>query len=187
MVSLSGMSVAGYFDYAGFFIIASLKNCGLCHPDLAGGISFPSLLYLTAVFNLIAFIVYLFCSLSSSFFHRVKEPKRPAHGLSKSLPFFARATSCEHSVERRLPLVSAVPISGTKELASRTPCIVWHTRSDTSVLIPLLELTRAVTQTVPVFFLTLPFVGGLHQCRGRGLPARNRVAVSSRQSVATKL
>ena len=54
--------------------------------------------------------------------------------------------------------MSAVPISGTKELASRTPCIVWHTRSDTFVLIPQLELTRAVAQTVPDFFLTLPFV-----------------------------
>ena len=63
--------------------------------------------------------------------------------------------------------MSAVPISGTKELASRTPCIVWHTRSDTFVLIPLLELTRAVAQTVPDFFLILPFAGGLHQCRGR--------------------
>ena len=78
--------------------------------------------------------------------------KLPAHGLSKSLPFFARATSCEHSVERRLPLVSYVPISGTKELASRIPSIVWHTRSDTFVLIPLLELTRAVAQTVPDLF-----------------------------------
>ena len=37
----------------------------------------------------------------------MKEPKRPSHGLSKSLPFFARATLCEHSVERRLSLVSA--------------------------------------------------------------------------------
>ena len=62
--------------------------------------------------------------------------------------------------------MSAVPISGTKELASRTPIIVWHTRSDTSVLIPQLELTRAVAQTVPVFFLTLPFAGGLRQCMG---------------------
>ena len=122
-------------------------------------------LYLKAVPNLYAFIVYSFCSLSSSFFHRVKEPKRPAHGLSKSLPFFARATACEHSVERRLPLVSAVPISGTKELASRTPIIVWHTRSDTFVLIPQLELTRAVAQTVPVFFLTLPFIRGFHKHR----------------------
>ena len=51
--------------------------------------------------------------------------------------------------------MSAVPISGTKELASHTPIIVWHTRSDTFVLIPQLELTRAVAQTVPVFFLTL--------------------------------
>ena len=93
--------------------------------------------------------------------------------MSKSLPFFARATLCEHSVERRLSLVSAVPISGTKELASRTPGIVWHTRSDTFVLIPLLELTRAVAQTVPAFFLILPFAGGL-QPYGLGLPARNR-------------
>ena len=109
----------------------------------------------------ILFVVFL-----SQLFDRKKLQKLPAHGLSKSLPFFARATLCEHSVERRLSLVSAVPISGTKELASRTPIIVWHTRSDTFVLIPLLELTRAVAQTVPVFFLTLPFAGGLHQCRG---------------------
>ncbi|MBO5921171.1 MAG: hypothetical protein J6Q48_02145, partial [Bacteroidaceae bacterium] len=87
----------------------------------------------------IYFVVFLYV-----LFGRKKNEKRPARGLSKSLPFFARATSCEHSVERRLPLVSAVPISGTKELASRTPGIVWHTRSDTFVLVPLLELTRAV-------------------------------------------
>ena len=31
---------------------ASPCNRGICHPDLCGGISFPSLLYLTAVFNL---------------------------------------------------------------------------------------------------------------------------------------
>ena len=104
----------------------------------------------------ILFVVFLYV-----LFGRKKNEKRPAHGFRKSLPFFARATSCEHSVERRLSLVSAVPISGTKELASRTPCIVWHTRSDTFVLIPLLELTRAVAQTVPVFFLILPFAGGL--------------------------
>ena len=54
--------------------------------------------------------------------------------------------------------MSAVPISGTKELASRTPIIVWHTRSNTFVLIPQLKLTRAVAQTVPDFFLILPFV-----------------------------
>ena len=56
-----------------------------------------------------------------------------------------------------LTLVSAVPILGTKELASRTPYIVWHTRSNTFVLIPQLELTRAVAQTVPDFFLILVF------------------------------
>ena len=63
--------------------------------------------------------------------------------------------------------MSVVPILGTKELASRTSIIVWHTRSNTFVLIPQLELTRAVAQTVPVFFLTLPFVGGLRYRRGR--------------------
>ena len=42
-------------------------------------------LYCSVVFKLASFVVYSFCSLSSSFFHRVKEPKRPAHGLSKSL------------------------------------------------------------------------------------------------------
>ena len=42
--------------------------------------------------------------------------------------------------------MSAVPISGTKELASRTTNIAWRTRSDTFVLIPLLELTLAVAQ-----------------------------------------
>ena len=89
----------------------------------------------------IRFVVFL-----SQLFDRKKLQKLPAHGLSKSLPFFARATSCEHSVERRLPLVSAVPISGTKELASRTTNIVWRTRSDTFVLFPLLGLTRAVAQ-----------------------------------------
>ena len=55
--------------------------------------------------------------------------------------------------------MSAVPISGTKELASRNPGIIWHTRLDTFVLVPLLELTRAVAQTVPDFFLTLPLAG----------------------------
>ena len=102
----------------------------------------------------------------SQLFDRKKLQKLPAHGLSKSLPFFARATLCEHSVERRLSLVSAVPISGTKELASRTPGIVWHTRSDTFVLIPQLELTRAVAQTVPDFFLTLPFCRWIATCKG---------------------
>ena len=101
----------------------------------------------------------------SQLFDRKKLQKLPAHGLSKSLPFFARATLCEHSVERRLSLVSAVPISGTKELASRTPVIVWHTRSDTFVLIPQLELTRAVAQTVPDFFLILLLFAVFHMHR----------------------
>ena len=53
--------------------------------------------------------------------------------------------------------MSAVPISGTEELASRTPGIVWHTRSDTFVLIPLVELTRALAQTVPDY-LNITFI-----------------------------
>ena len=52
--------------------------------------------------------------------------------------------------------------SGTKELASRTPNIVWHIRSDTFVLIPQLELTRAVAQTVPVY-LNITFIRGFPQ------------------------
>ena len=58
--------------------------------------------------------------------------------------------------------MSAVPISGTKELASRTPYIIWHIRSDTFVLIPQLELTRAVAQTVPVY-LNITFIRGIPQ------------------------
>ena len=115
---------------------------------------FLTLLLLSYIY----FVVFLYV-----LFNRKKHQKLPAHGFRKSLPFFARATSCEHSVERRLSLVSAVPISGTKELASRTPCIVWHTRSDTFVLIPLLELTRAVAQTVPDFFLILPLFAVFHK------------------------
>ena len=68
-----------------------------------------------------------------------------------------------NSFVARLSLVPIVPISGTKELASRTPIIVWHTRSDTFVLIPLLELTRAVAQTVPDFFLKIHLAGGLQE------------------------
>ena len=50
----------------------------------------------------IYFVVFLYV-----LFGRKKNEKRPAHGFRKSLPFFARATLCEHSVERRLSLVSA--------------------------------------------------------------------------------
>jgi hypothetical protein len=51
--------------------------------------------------------------------------------------------------------VSAVPISGTKELASRTTNIAWRTRSNTFVLFPLLELTHAVAQHHAGFVLKL--------------------------------
>ena len=139
-------------------------------------------------FMLLSFIY--FQVFLSQLFDRKKLQKLPAHGLSKSftplLTSLIDNTALSHPVRCKLrlhyarlyaggivdlqanssfvapsPLVSAVPISGTKELASRTPRIVWHTRSDTFVLIPLLELTRAVAQTVPVFFLTLPFVRDL--------------------------
>ena len=101
-------------------------------------------------------------ALNDDFFviFRGKSTKNSRHKLSKSLLFFARVTTCEHSVERRLPLVSAVPISGTKELASRTTNIAWRTRSDTFVLFPLLELTLAVAQHHAGFVLKITFANG---------------------------
>ena len=122
--------------------------------------SFTSILYSKAVLNLISFVVYLFCSLSLCSFWAQKERKTPGTRVEQVAHFSARKF-CEYSSFVALsPLVSAVPISGTKELASRTPSIVWHIRSNTFVLIPLLELTRAVAQTVPVFFLKIHFAGG---------------------------
>ena len=120
-------------------------------------------LYSSAVFNLASFVVYLFSSLSLSTFCPQKVAKTPGTRVEQVTHSSAQKF-CEYSsFVARLPLVSAVPISGTKELASRTPGIVWHTRSDTFVLIPQLELTHAVAQTVPDFFLILPFVGGFHK------------------------
>ena len=54
--------------------------------------------------------------------------------------------------------MSVVPISGTKELASRTTNIAWRTRSDTFVLIPLLELTLAVVQHHAGFIFEITLV-----------------------------
>ena len=54
--------------------------------------------------------------------------------------------------------MSVVPISGTKELASPTACIVWHTRSNTFVLFPLLELTLAVAQHHAGFIFEITLV-----------------------------
>ena len=54
--------------------------------------------------------------------------------------------------------MSVVPISGTKELASRTTGIAWRTRSDTFVLIPLLELTLAVAQHHAGFIFKITLV-----------------------------
>ena len=61
--------------------------------------------------------------------------------MSKPLLFFTRATwvSTRSNVVCRSCL--NVPISGTKELASRTTGIVWRTRSDTFVLCSCLPLT----------------------------------------------
>ena len=93
----------------------------------------------------------------SLLFLEEKERKTPGTRVSQVVHSSARKF-CEYSsFVAPLPLVSAVPISGTKELASRTPCIVWHTRSDTFVLVPQLELTRAVAQTVPDY-LNITFV-----------------------------
>ena len=120
-------------------------------------------LYSSAAFNLTSFVVYLDYSLSLLTFWPQKVTKTPGTRVSQVTHSSARKF-CEYSsFVARLPLVSAVPISGTKELASRTPHIVWHTRSNTFVLIPLLELTRTVAQTVPDFFLILPFIRGFPQ------------------------
>ena len=59
--------------------------------------------------------------------------------------------------------MSAVPLSGTKELASRIRSIVWHTRSDTFVLIPLLELTPAVAQHHAGFVFKITIVRKNHR------------------------
>ena len=105
----------------------------------------------------IRFVVFLLCS-----FWAQKERKTPGTRVEQVAHSSARKFYEYSSFVARLPLVSAVTISGTKELASRTPCIVWHTRSDTFVLIPLLERTRAVAQTVPDY-LNITFIRGFPQ------------------------
>ena len=81
--------------------------------------------------------------------------------------------------------MSVVPISGTKELASRTTGIAWRTRSDTFVLFPLLELTLAVAQHHAVFFeITLvreiycpPVLGWTRRNAGGGYRMRRSVCL----------
>ena len=88
----------------------------------------------------------LFCH-SILTFCRAKSYKNARHKFRKSFKALARELLCNIThppFTRRLCL--NVPISGTKELASRTTNIVWRTRSDTFVLFPLLGLTRAVAQ-----------------------------------------
>jgi hypothetical protein len=99
--------------------------------------------------------VFFFKSFYLNFLSRKKLQKRPAQ-VEQATPVLCSCHLGEHSVERRLPLVSAVPISGTKELASRTTGIVWRTRSDTFVLIPLLEPTLTVAQHHAGLFWELP-------------------------------
>ena len=76
--------------------------------------------------------------------------------IRKSFKALARELPCNitHPPFTRRSCL-AVPISGTKELASHTTNIAWRTRSDTFVLIPLLELTRAVAQHHAGFVLKL--------------------------------
>jgi hypothetical protein len=92
-------------------------------------------------------------------FERKKDEKRPAQ-VEQATPVLCSCHFGERSVERCLSLVSAVPISGTKELASRTTNIVWRTRSDTFVLFPLLELTLPVAQHHAGFVLKVTLVCG---------------------------
>ena len=67
-----------------------------------------------------------------------------------------------HSSAFYLSLVSVVPIMGTKELASRTTNIVWHIRSDTFVLFPLLKLTLTVAQHHAGFVFKITIVRKNH-------------------------
>ena len=88
-------------------------------------------------------------TLNDDFFviFRGKSYKKARHKFRKSFKALARELLCNIT---HPPFTCRscldVPISGTKELASRIPCIVWRTRSDTFVLIPLLELTLSVAQ-----------------------------------------
>ena len=100
-----------------------------------------------------------FSSLSLLTFCRTKSYKKARHKLSKSFKALARELLCNitHPPFTCRSCLN-VPISGTKELASRTACIVWRTRSNTFVLIPLLELTRAVAQHHAGFIFKITLV-----------------------------
>ena len=92
-------------------------------------------------------------------FLSAKRTKNARHKFRKSFKALARELLCNIThppFTRRLCL--NVPISGTKELASRTTNIVWRTRSDTFVLIPLLELTLAVAQHHAGFIFEITLV-----------------------------
>ena len=117
-----------------------------CHSDDRKNLIFSRYLCFTTVFTINTFVVYSICSHSLLTFCRAKSYKNARHKFLQVAPVLCSCHLGEHSVECRLSFVSAVPISGTKELASRIHSIVWHTRSDTFVLFPLLGLTRAVAQ-----------------------------------------
>ena len=106
------------------------------------------------------FLTLWICILFQVFLHvlfeRKKDEKRPAQ-VEQATPVLCSCHFGEHSIERCLSLVSAVPISETKELASRSTNIAWRTRSDTFVLFPLLELTRAVAQHHAGFVFGITF------------------------------
>ena len=81
--------------------------------------------------------------------------------------------------------MSVVPISGTKELASRTTNIAWRTRSDTFVLIPLLELTRAVAQHHAGFVFKITIVRKNHRAgQPRPYILVNRISLFVKRSSA---
>ena len=116
-------------------------------------------MYSTAVFNLNTLDLYSFSSLSLLTFCRTKSYKKARHKFRKSFKALARELLCNitHPPFTCRSCLN-VPISGTKELASRTTNIVWRTRSDTFVLFPLLELTLAVAQHHAGFIFEITLV-----------------------------
>ena len=153
----------------------------------------------TAVFNLISFVVYSFCSLSLCSFWAQKERKTPGTRVEQVTQGSCSChcidnTALSHPVRCKLRLHYArlyaggiVDLQGKFVRRSFVACVCHFDNTALShpvrhnlrlcysrliaggivdlqskfVLVPQLELTRAVAQTVPDFFLILPFVGGL--------------------------
>ena len=156
-----------FFDYL-------LTHFAICAPVLgwtrrnAGGgyrrgrVGLP--LYSTAVLTLNTLDLCSFASLSLSTFCRTKSYKKARHKFRKSFKALARELLCNitHPPFTCRSCLN-VPISGTKELASRTTNIVWRTRSNTFVLFPLLELTLAVAQYHAGFVFKITIVRKNHR------------------------